>query len=443
MSEAPLALGALSVAEWALELAARRAQAAEAIFSRGDSVPVSFENDKLKTIESSHSASVSLRVICDGKVGLASTTDLTDVPALVEQAAQAAEFGPDATFEFPGSGPEPEVKVFDPTIVDLSTQELVRLGQEMLDMLKAYNPEILVDSGASKGVGEGALANTSGLRVQRRRTHFSLGVGGQLVRGTDMLQAFDHRGRLNRELDHQRIAANAIEKFRLAETNASLKSGEMPVIFTPTGVGGLIYPLMLGFNGKNVLKGESPLRGRLGEQAFHPSLTITDNALVHFAPGSSPRDGEGVPSQVTPLIEKGVIRSFLYDLETAGKAGVRSTGNGRGCDATNLIIAPGQASYEEMIAGVQDGVLVDYMMGLGQSNIINGDISVNIALGYRIENGEIVGRVKDAMLSGNVYEALKNVAAIGDTPEWVGYAYTAPILIGAMSVVAKGEGGSE
>ena len=79
-------------------------------------------------------------------------------------------------------------------------------------------------------------------------------------------------------------------------------------------------------------------------------------------------------------------------------------------------------------------------MGLGQSNIINGDFSVNVSLGYKIERGEIVGRVKDAMLAGNAYDALMHISAIGDTPEWVsgwGAMKTPPIQIERLSVVGR------
>ena len=94
-------------------------------------------------------------------------------------------------------------------------------------------------------------------------------------------------------------------------------------------------------------------------------------------------------------------------------------------------------SLAEMIEGTREGLLIEHVMGLGQSNIMNGDFSVNVSLGYKIENGEIVGRVKDAMVAGNVYDALNRIEAIGSEPEWA-WATCAPHLkIDALSVVAK------
>ena len=194
----------------------------------------------------------------------------------------------------------------------------------------------------------------------------------------------------------------------------------------------------MGFDGKNVFLGASPLAGKLGEKIADERLSITDNPLVDYATNSGKYDGEGVPHQITPLIEDGVVRNFLYDLDTAGRAGTKSTGNGVGCNPTNVVIKEGNTPYEEMVKNTREGLLVHSVMGLGQGNPISGEFSVNVQLGYKIENGEIVGRVKDVMLAGNTYDAIRNITAIGDEAEWVyGSLLTPPVQIGSLSVVAK------
>jgi len=263
--------------------------------------------------------------------------------------------------------------------------------------------------------------------------------GGQLIRGTDILEI--HYGQFWRKMDSSvdrvNIARRIIEKFRLAERMTKIKSKEMPVIFTPEGLDVLILPLKLGFNGKNIVLGSSPLVGKLGNKVFDSKLNITDNPLIDYAPESGIYDGEGVPHRINTLVENGVVKSFLYDLETAGRAGTKSTGNGPGCGMTNLVIGEGNVDYKDMIKGVSEGLLVDDVIGLGQSNVINGEFSVNVNLGYKIENGEIVGRVKDVMLAGNAYNALANITAIGNKAEWVGGSLnTPPILVEKLSVVS-------
>jgi predicted Zn-dependent protease len=108
-----------------------------------------------------------------------------------------------------------------------------------------------------------------------------------------------------------------------------------------------------------------------------------------------------------------------YDLDTAGRAGVKPTGHGSSRSLTNLVINPGDTPYEMMIRNTAKGLLVHDFLGLGQGNPINGEFSVNLFLGYKIENGKLVGRVKDVMLAGNAFDALKDITAISKEREWV------------------------
>jgi PmbA protein len=203
----------------------------------------------------------------------------------------------------------------------------------------------------------------------------------------------------------------AIELFKMAESIAPIRSGDMPVIFTPQGVNVLLLALSLGFDGKNVFLGSSPLSGKLGEKIADERFFVTDNPLLDYANSSGKYDEEGIPHQITPLIEGGVAKHFLYDLDTAGRAGAKTTGNGVGCKPTNLVVKEGNASYKEMIRNTKEGLLVHNVLGLGQGNPISGEFSVNVHLGYKIENGEVVGRVKDVMLAGNTKVSRLSVVA--------------------------------
>ena len=267
---------------------------------------------------------------------------------------------------------------------------------------------------------------------------FSVGVHGQLIRGTDILWAGHGLGWKKREIDEIAIADRAIELFRMAEKTAPARSGDMPVIFTPEGMSVLLLALRLGFNGKNVLLKASPLAGKEGERVADERFSLTDDPLLDWAGGSAAYDGEGVPHRQTPLLEGGVVRGFLYDLDTAGRAGRESTGNGIGCGPTNLVVATGDTPFERMVSETERGLLVHSVIGLGQGNPLSGEFSVNVNLGYLIEKGKVVGRVKDTMLAGNTYEALREVEAIGDRAEWAGgRLLTPPVKISRLSVVAR------
>jgi len=421
-----------------IEKAMEKAHGAQASLGQSESTSVSFENDKLKSVRSSQGTGMSIRIIVDGKIGSSHTTDIDDVDGVVARALEAAEFGSPAHFEFPGPQQGPDVKVYDHAVVPVTKEEMVRIGEEMMTLMKEYSPHILVNARASRGVSSIEFANSAGMAYSTETTNFGVGVDGQWIRGTDILMAGHGFGWKKREIDHVEVAKKAIKLFKMAENIAPIKSGDMPVVFTPEGVRVLLLALILGFDGKNVFLGSSPLAGKLGEKIADEAFALTDNPLLDYAGGSSTYDGEGVPHQVTPLIEDGVVKNFLYDLDTAGRAGTETTGNGIGCSPTNLVIKEGDTPFEEMVKNTREGLLVHNVLGLGQGNPISGEFSVNVQLGYRIEKGDIVGRVKDVMLAGNTYDALKNIAAIGDKAEWAGGSLlTPPIQIARLSVVAK------
>ena len=223
-------------------------------------------------------------------------------------------------------------------------------------------------------------------------------------------------------------------------------TGDLPVIFTPRGVSAtLLHPLVSGFNGKNVANGSSPLADRWGEKIVDERISIFDDPLIPGASGSRPFDDEGVASRKHTLIERGVAGAPLLDLQTAGQLGKTSTGAaGRGLASspspgTSVIdIAAGDTNFDDMIAGVKDGLIVEALLGAGQGNELGGDFRANVSLGYRVENGEIVGRVKDTMISGNAYTALNDLAAIGSDGRWVrGGLYAPSIALANVSVSAQ------
>jgi len=424
--------------ERALELAQRRAQAAEVSLVRSRSTSADYQDDKLKRVAVAQATHVGVRVIADGKLGSAQATDPEEIEEVVARAAELAQFGSEARFDFAGTADLPKVETYDPEVERIPKEDLVSVGAEMLDLIKAYNDEIKVFGGAGWSIGERRIANSSGLDIKTRSSMLDVGAGGELIRGTDMLAAHATHNWRKRVADPSDIAKRAIEHFRLAERNVPIASKPMAVILSPRACVLLLYCLQMGVNGKNVLKGDSPLAGRLGEKIAPDGFSLIDDGTIDYAPGSAPCDGEGVPRRRTPIVENGRLNAFLYDLETAGSAGAQSTGNGPGCEPSNLVIPPGDVTFDDMVKGTREGLLIEHVMGLGQSNLMNGDLSVNVSLGYKIENGEIAGRVKDVMLAGNVYNALTRIDAIGSEPDWAWTTCAPPIRIETLSVVAKG-----
>jgi PmbA protein len=233
-------------------------------------------------------------------------------------------------------------------------------------------------------------------------------------------------------------------KLEQAKQSAALKSGKMPVLFAPTGALVLALPMMQALNGKSVYTGISPMAGKVGETLFDSKITVEDDATIDGKFASAAYDDEGVAHRRNTLIRGGVLQGFLYDLKTAAQSGVESTGNGsRGLfnppspSPSNLVLGAGQTPLAEMIGGIDEGLLVQDVLGLGQGNVISGAFSNSVSLAFKIVKGEIVGRVKDVSIAGNVYDLLQDVAAVSQEREWVYRSLHLPyILLEDMNVVA-------
>jgi PmbA protein len=152
-----------------------------------------------------------------------------------------------------------------------------------------------------------------------------------------------------------------------------------------------------------------------------------------------------MPSVRLPLIDHGTVRAFAYDLETAARAGTASTGHGRrttfgkpGISFSNLVIRPGTSDEGALLKEMGHGLIVDELIGVGQGNVISGAFSHPVALAYRVDGGEIVGRVKDAAVAGNAYELLKRIRMVGSAAKWIGGSrLVPPLLLDAVNVAKR------
>jgi len=410
-----------------LRVASRRFDHAETYRVESSSEPVSFEANRLKEVSRRDVSGVALRVVDGGRVGFSSTTDPAAEGTLVDRVADVAPLGADARFGFPEKTPFPDVETYDPAVEQVSFEEMAETGQKLIDRIREDWPDLVCEARVDKHIGSLEVANSNGGGGQYRSTSYGVGVGGMLVRGTDMLFVWDGFSSARVHDVSDRLVSTVLEQLENSRTTAAAPSGEVPVVFTPRGfVATLLGPLLEGFDGKNVANDASPLVRRQGERVVDTGVSISDDPTLPFASGSRPCDDEGVPSRRVPLLERGVVTEFLLDLQTAGRLGRHSTGSGhRGLGSlpapgTSVIdVAGGDAPYADLFAGIKRGLVVEQLLGAGQGNELGGDFKANVLLGYRIEDGRIVGRVKDTVISGNVYDVLSRVEAVSSEPQWV------------------------
>ncbi len=432
--------------EHILAQAKKVAEEAEVFALSLEVTPVQFEANRLKQIQSKQSSSVALRIIRGGKVGYAATEGLADGQNLVNMAVESAQFGTTAKFRLPSLGDYTSIEVFDPTVESMPIERMTELGEGLIATVRNHTPDIICNAEITKGIVSIHITNSSGGQASYRKSIFSIGIDGSLIRGTDMLFVGDSESSCRPLLQTNRVAKTVLNQLELAKNQASVPSRPMPVVFTPNGVASAIVPsLMAAFSGRTVLEGASPIGDKLGQQVFDKKLRLWDDPTVTYRPGSRPCDDEGVPSQRTSLIEQGKVSHFLYDLQTAALAHLQSTGNGsreRGGLPTPLpsafVLAPGDALFDEMVRDMKEGIIIEQLMGAEQGNILGGDFSGNVLLGYKVESGKIAGRVKNTMVSGNIYQLLKQIIAIGSESKWVGgFLQTPHLYCPSLSVASK------
>ena len=396
-----------------------------------DSRTVQFEANQAKNVSTRQSSGHALRLISrDGRVGFASTTDGSRVEELVDRASDAAEYGAEALFELPGQSSYPSVESSDARVSDIAADEMLEVGGDIVARVLAEFPEALCDVHVTTVRHEQRIANSAGASIESLGTQHGVSVGAEIISGTDMLSVWDgiSSGAKLLDSDVDAVVERLLTNLRNSQRIVSAPVGnDIPVVFTPPGfAGSLLPPLLSGFSGTNVATGSSPLIDRWGETAFDDRVTLYDDPLRSFTSGTRSTDDEGVAARRIDFITDGVIGSPFLDLQTAAKCDMAPNGCGlRGLSttpspATSFVsMMPGDTAPDAMIGDVERGIVVQQLLGAGQGNQLGGEFRANLSLGFLIEAGKIAGRVKDTMISGNVYEVLDRVEAISSDTQLV------------------------
>jgi PmbA protein len=425
-----------SLAEKLIDLALERgAEAAEVLQSRSRSRPVFFEANRLKQLESSDALGTGLRLWVNGRPGLAVAYGNVDPGAIVDKALAISALNDPEPLDLV-SGPSRNYPDMGQAV---PVEQLIEWGQAMVDRIRSAYPEVICGVDVECDVETTRILNTQGLDCRYSDATLSSYLSADWVRGDDFLSVSDGQTQRGR-LDGDRLADPVLQRLGWAEQSAEIPTGRVPVIFTAKAADMIWGTLQSALSGKRVVERSSPWSSALGEQMTSPAITLLQDPEA--GPFSCPFDDEGAPTQRLIFIDRGVVTLFYCDRAVGRTLGGGSTGNGfrpgLGSYPTpslyNSLVQPGGKSLAELIAQVEDGVLVDQILGGGPG--ISGDFSVNIDLGYRIHQGELVGRVKDTMVAGNIYAALKDNVDLGSDADWNGSCYTPSVLLDGLSITS-------
>lgn len=404
---------------------------------------INFKQNEPEEFNEKKEEGFGLRIIKDGKRGFTSFNLLEDPKEIVERIIETSSHGKEIDFDFPSYKLQKDLKIFYD--VEWDERERLLIGKDIVKKISSKYKDLNVSAFFSKEYIEKRIINSSGFEGNYIKSIFSyyFYVSGLTETGIVFIgsgeSGFKPLFNFEKEIDY---VISIIEKCKIEET---IKSGRYPVIFAPFSLQFFIYGINVGIDGKNLEKGITPLKDKKGEKILSDKITIINDPEREDLVGSVPFDDEGIIPEKFKFIEKGILNDFMVCIETSKRTGIKPRGNGfRNSFESlptrsfcNFIIQNGERSLEEILKEIKTGLIIYETIGAGQSNILAGEYSVNVGLGFLVENGEIKGRIKNAMISGNFYEDFKNVIAISkETKRY--YNYEIPfILVSDIKVDVK------
>ncbi|MCF7912286.1 MAG: TldD/PmbA family protein [Candidatus Cloacimonetes bacterium] len=403
------------------------------------STQMQLQNSALQNIDNSIQSAISLRVIRNQKLGFAYTRNLQSNEDLIKNAENSLLGGVAAGYQFPHSPLVEALESYNPGIEQLNAGVIAEECQRVNNYIKQHtNAETEIYAG--KNISSIELMNSHGTNLTHINStyylYFSLMYPGSASGISYCLMNMGFR-----EFDKV-ILDKLIEKYQAGRSVVHPESGAMQVLFTPATMYALTWRISLGISSRSYYDKITPIADKQGVRIFDQKLNFHSDPLDERFPGSRPFDDEGVVCHRHNLIQNGVFEKRYNDLNYASRLNERPTGHGFRASMTSLPapalhhlqMTPGHDSFEDMVKGMKRGVILESILGAHSGNLPNGDFSIGVAPALYVENGRIIGRLKEGMVSGNIYQILKKVDAVEDTLYATGSSWLPSILVDGVRV---------
>ncbi|MDH7477056.1 MAG: TldD/PmbA family protein [Candidatus Bathyarchaeota archaeon] len=445
----------LDLAEKAVDFALKKgADEAEAFVYQGLTTNVVIERGQIARSARIIDRGLGIRTIINKAIGFSYTNIMGSKAAIEETALKALSAAkaskPDK--EWYGLPTKKQLKsvenTYDRKIVELHSEDLVNAASLMLDAAEKVDKRIFpVEGGVGASYLSRAIANSNGVATFDHGTiiECSLATVGQEA-GEVTPICFEFNIERKYAIDPEWVGKEAARLAVSALKAKKIETKNTNVIFSQFALQELLYfTLINAVKADYVQRGQSAFKDKIGENVASEKVTIYDDGLLDGGIRTVEFDGEGVPQQKTLIIERGVLRNFLYDNYTAKKEGKESTGNATragylstpNVEATNFRFMLGKKSPEELIGEVNDGLLVYALQGAHSSNPASGEFSVVATPAWKVENGKIAYAVKGAMLAGNIFQLLKNILELANNERKIGQLVAPWVLAENVRVIGK------
>jgi PmbA protein len=429
---------------------------AEVVVREGDEFSVNVRMGQVETLKESGSRALGLRVFRGKRSASASTSDLT--PDGIRQLVEGAMALSAVTEEDPFVGlPETEefgaikddLHLYFEDVYSLPGPERIEWARRAEAAAMAADPRITNSDGGSfdAATGSKVLANSRGFVGSYRSSYAGVSAAPLAKDENGQMQRDGWWSSARRMGDLESPEAVGKEAARRTVRRLGARrvaTQQVPIVFAPEVARSLVGSVFEAVSGDAIWRHASYLAGKLGEQIGAATINIIDDNVMLLPTGvggfgSTPFDGEGLPTRRTVVVEGGVLRNYMLNTYAARKLGMKSTHNAsRGLAGTpgiscgNLYLEPGGQTPEEIIAGVKAGLYVTSLMGFG-TNIVTGDYSRGAA-GLWIENGQLTHAVEEITIAGHLGEMLKNVTAIGNDLVFRGSVASPTLRIDGMTI---------
>lgn len=401
----------------------------EIYFLSGTNTSLKVYNEKIDSFSDNQNQGISFRGKFKEKMGYSYTESFTEEDAdfLIKEAEENASVieSDDEQIIYDGKGNYVSVETYDSSLENL---EISKIEEFLINMEKEalqYDSRIKRVSTCVFGMGksERIIKNSKGVDLRDRGNvayvYISVAAeeNGIIKTGSEFKVGRDFNEFNYKEISH-RAAYKALSKFN----SISVDLKESRCVIENLAFTSLLESMAGIFSAEAVQKGVSLLKGKIGEKIASDKVSVIDNPHLEKSEGAASFDSEGVPTKYKELISNGVLKTYLYNLKTAKKDGVESTGNASkggykgtvGISSFNLYVQNGVKSFEELLKDVNEGILITDFAGLHSGlNSISGDFSL-AAEGFVIENGKKGRALNQMTVAGNFFEVLKNIEEVGN-----------------------------
>jgi PmbA protein len=405
------------------------AQEVEAYLVRTKQSTIKVNQGEIESLNSADTHGLALRVFINGAMGFTYTSNLEEsiLSRALQDAIDSAKVS--VSDEYNGlPGPADQVvslELFRKELAETPIEKKIEAAIELERVACGYDPKIMGAEEVAYADAESHiyLANSKGLLSQYKDTECYMflsllaGEKGEIQTGF----SFD-TGRCPAELNIKQTAEEAAQKALSLLGARKVATKQVPVVFDSLVAAQFLSVIAQALTAEAVQKGRSLFGDKMGEKVAGESISFVDDGTLERGMASAPFDGEGVPTQRTELVNKGVLRSFLHNTYTAKKGKVKSTGNARRGSfkgtpevaPSNFMLLPGEMDAEEIKGSVESGFYVTGLQGLHSgANPISGEFSVG-ATGLWIENGKVAYPVKEVTIAGRMLDMLDDIEVVGN-----------------------------